>query len=239
MHRGQEYPHAVGVGLYASKITGIKPEGKAQGTAKGTKTTPTHAIIDLDYAFAKRDSGEDEDETETLFSERLEPLIQFLQLEPRSLKWEDTTDDEPIDPLSVPKLQVRSLVWAIDRERLPGLTSAMVTTIGTVNSAAVESPTLGVTFSAGTLLYEPPALDREWGMKANPFWPQVKRPQPRSWTGAFRCAYQPNGWNKWPKVVGAAIVWTEFTDMHDDGAPLKVYPEADFSQLMTDIFTAV
>jgi hypothetical protein len=96
--------------------------------------------------------------------------------------------------------------------------AAVLTLIGKVNSTDVASPSLGLTFAAETLLYNPPRLRR-----------QVSSSGAVSVTLAYAFLYKPQTHNKFWRAATQA--WEPIFKTGVSGA-VKVYELGDFSALI-------
>ena len=224
-HSPQPYPHATGVSV---ESVGMKGFGRIDADADlGTAVAAYEgAVLAVHYALPEdKDPNDEEDEGRRLYRERLEPSVEFIQMEPRLIGW---GVDEPIDPVFAPKVQMRSLTWIIEREHLPRLATSIKSLIGYVNSDAIVSPTLGFNFAAETLLYEPPDLSREATMIEDAV-------NVGLWHATFTLHYQSNGWNKFPKNTATGIEWGDLIN-YVTGEVMTPYPSAVFSTLLDEIF---
>jgi len=247
-HLPHRYPRAPGL-----KVQDVQMKPVAAQVDDDDRTEPVtiaeyyHCFLTAKYA---RDDDEDEDDESDddvsprkLFRERLEPRMDYMQLEARPLGWAGTSGVEPIDPISVPPFPMPACTWVIERYWIPGLVEDIFRAppngvMGAVNVATIKSPTLRywtpaagggierghVVFPAGTLLFEPPLLQRE-----------IVTRHIGLWSATFRFHYKPNGWNKFPKVEGTAVEWRSYR-LLPDGDAIKPYPEASFNNVLKLMF---
>jgi hypothetical protein len=112
---------------------------------------------------------------------------EFATLGSTGLHW-DTSDTPPpaLTEREAPGLLITQALWSVTRRWLPGVPPEYLTSLGTVNPADLSSPRYGVTFAAGTLLYQAPVIRGYADRSGNALYDVTAR-----------CVYRPSGWNKY------------------------------------------
>lgn len=190
----------------------IEPFGSVQAMpGDAQQSSYAHAVLTVRYGNTRfryvGDAG-------TLASEELEPVAEFVTLPSQQLKW--GASGPPLRPDEAPGRLLRGLDWVYTRHRVPELNAAIFDLVGKVNEATVTSNTLGFTFAAETLLYNPPTLRRT-----------ITSNGADAWQVTYRFTYRPTGWNRF---------WRPDTDtyvqLYNNAGAINVYEPGDFLQLM-------
>lgn len=204
----QPYPH------YTPAVVAdvrIEPFGAPRASGVATELNYELARLTVEYRIPERGSDE-----QALVSESLEAAAEFLTLPAEKFYW-DSQAATPISESEAPAKLLRMLDWVYIRHQLVEVPSAVLGLVGCVNASAVTSTTLGLTFPAETLLYNPPRLQREFTTEGA-----------KAWSATFRFTYRPDGWNKFPRR-GSGV----FQNMYDAGGQVfRPYTPADFTQLV-------
>lgn len=174
------------------------------------------AILTVHYATPSSDSsGSSSASPDTLVAESLEPTTEFLTISADGLRW-GSTSGTALLPDESPGQQMRGLNWVYTRFRMPVVVPATFSLVGKVNASSITSTTLGVSFAAETLLYNPPLLKRTTSLAGV-----------SDWQVTYRFSYRPTGWNRF---------WRSSTSTFDQiftaSGPLTVYPTGDFTALL-------
>lgn len=206
-----DYPSCV-----ALRVT-IAPFSR-KTTDSGTTTNIAYeeAELTVNFGIPTMDIREDEPER-VLVTEELQPSSEFITAPNRKLYW-DTEQEEELETDEAPGLLVRMVEWIYTIHFLADLPTNLLDYIGCVNSVDVYSPTLGLTFDAGTLLVNEPSLRR-----------QITTDEVKSWEVTYRFSHRPQGWNNLPKA-GQGL---NFQPVYDEtGARVYFYDEADIRDLL-------
>ena len=186
-----------------------------RATSSGQMLDYEVAIVSVTWSTKKRES---EDSEGNLFTETLEPNVEFLTQPHSKFRWGSQTGP-PILESEAPGKQVYSLALSRTTQGLTSVPGAVLTLIGRVNQAAYTSPLLGLTFAAGTLLFMPSSLT---------FTVNTDLEATIDLTTKF--AYKPDGWNKFWRAESESY---EEMFRSDTGDAHVNYPEGDFSTLLS------
>jgi hypothetical protein len=200
----------------ARSIT-ITPYTSVNAATPTLSTSYECALVVVRYAFDAKtpDTGDDE----TLFSESLEPTAQYLTQSWESFKWKN---GPLMQPGEAPGKLFRGMDYVFTRYDLLYV-PATIGLVGCCNNAAITARTIGWTFAAETLLFNPPSLQRKVSIGPSPTF---------KWTVTYRLTYHPQGWNTYwnAKKSGGPgwdtiQIWVPGTGYVD----YKGYPPASFS----------
>ncbi|MGO8752874.1 MAG: hypothetical protein ACLQNE_43580 [Thermoguttaceae bacterium] len=180
------YPRLPGTLARCKSIT-IRPYTKCQG-ADSYGGTYEDALVVSEYVWDRR--SPQQDQNGDLFSESLEPTAEHLTLDPSCFQWSDGT---PLDQNEAPGLLIRGLDYVLTHYNLSAIPAAALTLVGCVNEATVSSYTLGISFPAQTLLFNPPTCQRKVMMGPSPN---------LTWTVTYRFTYKACGWNQFWNARG-------------------------------------
>jgi hypothetical protein len=206
----------------------IRPFHNKQTTtfdeANPTKlATYEHALLTVRYSTKSFDpsSGIPGEGGDDIFAtERLEPTAELLNLDTTNLFW-DASQTEPLGLQTPMSKLVPGLDYIYERRRVPQVPPATFTLVGKVNSGALISNTLGITFAAETLLYNPPTLDRETILLSD------GSTSVTAWNIVYRFTYDPEGWN-----TAYRNGFTAKQTVYDDsGSVFKKFSSGDFTQI--------
>lgn len=206
---GQPYPHRAGA--FAAKVQ-IEPMGTEMSAYQSRPDVAAyrHAVLTVDYeprqfnpALGTGQAGE----------ESLATSAEFVSLPHQSLNWAASNAPEHrLAPTEAPTVVQRLLEWSYSFRQVVSYPAAWLAAAGSVNSAAVTSTSLGLTFPAGTLLYQGVRLARAAGEGANP-----------AWAASLRFTYRNAGWNRFTKRGEATP-----QPLYAGGAAFSPYPAIDF-----------
>ncbi len=173
------WPLAAGLAA-RSRSMSILPFSQVQGATVNLSADYEQAVLTVDYVFDKDTPQESGGE---LFAESLEPTAQNLTQDWQSFKWKNGPQ---IEPGEAPSKLFKGLDYVLTKYNLAAVPAAALTLVGCCNAAQVVSATLGLTFPAQTLLFNPPSLQRKVSAGSSP---SLK------WTATYRMSYNPGGWN--------------------------------------------
>jgi hypothetical protein len=205
------WPYAGPVPLYASTAT-IVTLGEA-GTNNGSGLAYDQAQINVSYAALTPD---DDQNPSVFYDEQLQPTCEMLLLPPDGFYWSSGSAD-PLLPEEAPsKLRV-GFDYNLTVFNQVTIPAHVLTHPGKVNASSVTSGSLGLTFAAQTLLYNPPLVSRSVSLGGS-----------NRYTISYRLSYRADTWNKyWRTSTGAFAVIKDST-----GTTVLVYPTADFSGIV-------
>jgi len=180
----------------------------AEGVENGQAITYEHAIVTAQYST---------DEDQDLITESLEPVVEFITLDPKRFRWGASSGD-PLLEGEAPGRQMRSLNLVRTMKRLASVPVAVRDLAGCVNDTAYNSTRLGINFAAETLLYAGPQMSNT-----------ITTSGDQGWDLTVKYAYQPQGWNQYFRTKTGDF--EEIVEVYD-GTPYKSYPPEDFSTLL-------
>lgn len=210
-------PHAYpGVSnVFAVAVTSIVPFGAIKDGFSSKIAEYTEAVLTVQYEPFPIGNVLG---VQTLVSESLEPIVEFLTMPNRKLFW-DAGKTQKLETDEAPGVMIRMLNWNYTIHHMPYIPDEVLTLPGYVNDSAITSPTLGKTFAAETLLFNPPFTTR-----------QITTEGAQDWEVTYSFSYRQQGWNKLPKA-GESV--TEFKIIFDNsGSEFKIYPTADLSAVL-------
>lgn len=199
-----EWPYLPGEGLYA-KTGSIAPflgEGiKIDGSPSGLD----YELALLNVNFETFDVPEGEGPGE-LYSESIEPTAEFLTIPHTGFRWGSGVGEELKAEEAPGRLEV-GLDYVVSWQKVQTIPATALTLIGCVNNANVTSPSLGLTFATGTLLFNPPKISRS-----------VKLGGISYFTMQIRLTYRRNGWNWFWRAESGA-----FEQIYPEGSGTSPY----------------
>lgn len=177
-----EWPYLPDAGLYA--VSGsIQPFTGTPGEfIDGSPSGLSYDEALLAVHFETLDIPESEGPGE-LYSESIEPTAEFLTIPHTKFRWGSGTGDA-LEPEEAPGRLEVGLDYVITWQKVATIPAAALSLIGCVNNSDVTSPSLGLTFGAGTLLFNPPKISRTVSLGGTNYF-----------TMQIRLTYRRNGWN--------------------------------------------
>ena len=173
-----KFPHHTGSTNVRARRLSVKPFD-AEQLGSGTIASYQYAILEVDYGIPSFEKGA----ASELYSESIEPAAEFLTLDNELFAW---SDGEELKENEAPGRLFITCDYVLSRYGLTSLPSAVFSLIGCVNNAQFVSPTLGWTFAAQTLLFNPPTASRKVSTEFESL----------VWDITIRMTYNPNTWNK-------------------------------------------
>lgn len=193
----------------------IVPFPGEPGVRVGSGYAYDHAQLAVGFQSLNIGEGEDPEEI-TIFSESIEPSLEFMTLPPAGFYWDDT-QTEAIKQEEAPGRPQYGMDYAVTFYKLKSIPAAALTLIGKSNSAQIVSPSLGLTFPIETLLFVPPKTNRNVTINGD-----------NSYTMSCRYSVRPSGWNKFWRAKTQS-----FVSMYDDeGNVYKNFPPASFAGMV-------
>lgn len=177
-----QYPHYPAASCRSVEIAPLIPKPTA-ADAQGRISQHEHAILTAAYRTPDAGEGDPQDSDTVIFTERLDPSVEFITVAANNLTWEPS--GEPIDPVEAPGIPVRMLDYTLSVSGIASFDPAAVLQAGVCNSIAVLAKTINVTFPAETLLFHGFFPTRTWTTAGA-----------QLWAGDYRFTYKPSGWNK-------------------------------------------
>jgi hypothetical protein len=210
--KGKTVTEGENVVVYKPDVFPLNEEAVVQSVSmQDFDELKTYAILTVSYAVP--DYNTDDGDEDSFASETIEPAAEFITIPNRKLYW---SDGEQLKGDEAPGCLIQMLTWAYTRYRMTDIPSEVLSLVGKINDSSINSRKLGLTFPAGTLLYQPPHLQTEVTGKTE------------VWQVGFKFVYRPQGWNKFPRR-GQSLT---FESIYNSGSSqVKPYAEADFSPL--------
>lgn len=168
----------------------IGPDGGIETSAAGsTLNTYQYAVLAVQYGV--RTTGSTlESGTGVIMEESLEPSAEFLTQDGQDFYWDPIIAGtrRPLAINEAPARVIRMCDWKISLFNVASIPSGFVSAAGNVNSAAITSLTLGVTFPAETLQYQPGTPTRSFTASGPSRWKLSMSfsARPFSWNMFFR-----------------------------------------------------
>jgi hypothetical protein len=168
-----------------------------------------NCLIDVTYSTNGRKEN-------TLFDERIIPAAEFTTQDYRNFRWGSTTGDL-LKEGEAPGKILRKCALSRTLYNVAAVPLIFLTGIGGVNNTAYTSLSLGLTFAAETLLFEPGESSRSFTTLGTD-----------GFTVSLNLEYNPNGWNKY---------WRAETQGYESqyiagGAEYKSYEPLDLSDVL-------
>ena len=182
----------------------------------------TEAELVLNYGIPPFGTGANEAEVMDLASESLDFAAEFITVPEKNLFWASDGTDRLLEGQAPGKV-LKTMEWVYTQYYVPTIPALAVALIGKVNSTAMTSSRLGMTFDVETLLFNPPAVSRN-----------ITSEGVGAWQLTYRFSYKPWGWNKFFKgghgtVAGANLILDAQTIYDDNGKIVKFYEPASFT----------
>lgn len=181
----------------------------SRGTVTGQIITYDLARVTVNY---------DSSQSDTLFSQSLEPNAEFIIQDYKQFRWSSATGDPLLEKEAPGKLR-KSLNLTQSQYLVDFLNPKLLTAVGGVNDVEYVSPILGLTFAPETLLFEPPSLQQT-----------ITADGEDAWTVNLKFSYEPNGWNKYYRAK--TDTWEEIYHVDVAGSAYENYEPTDFADLL-------
>jgi hypothetical protein len=220
---GFPYPHVAepGVGEDDNRPRALSASAKrAPGKNLGTGSWNSYAQALITVKYGVQDLTAFDEGTQDIFAESIEPSAEFQNLPHKLFEWhiEQQGADPiiiPIKAAEAPGFQVRGFDYLLTRYRLTTLPTGLLTLIGTTNKTAMTASTLGLTFAAETLLFNPPTISRTMSTSGT-----------TGWTVNYRFSYRANTWNKYWN--GEYMEWATMY-LQESGVEYKSYEPEEWA----------
>lgn len=118
-----------------------------------------------------------------IYSESLDPTAEFLTVPYQDFRWTNPTGDALKKEEAPGRLEI-GLDYTVTWNGLIAIPNLALTLIGCVNNATVTSPSLGLSFGAETLLFNPPKITRAVSGTGEDKFQMITR-----------CTFRQMGWN--------------------------------------------
>lgn len=194
---------------------GVKPDA-ASYVASSQGMNYEDALLAVNYST---------DQEADLISESLEPTAEFMQLDYKQFRWGSEQGD-PLAEGEAPGRLVRGLALQRTLYKVqPPLPIALLDSIGCCNDAYFYSSLLGLGFTTGTLLYQPPVLSRTITYaNGSTFSKGVDI--------SMKFHYKPETWNTYWRSKSQSYEKMMVLTAGDGWAEYKGYEEADLSSFL-------
>lgn len=248
-HAGELYPYAEAFQARCYTAS-IKPFEKAIDVDAGGLAVYEKAIIVAEYGSPEAGDIQStpSDPTE-IFSEMLEPTVEFMTVDYRLCKW-DTPYWIPdvIDPVTgqvvshkpwyaltadqAPGFQVHGEIYTFTRYNLSVVPTALRQLVGTINQQPVSTRTFGVTYPTETCLLLPCPIEVSWHSIGGVVAKKISL--------SFKMHHRNiPSWNKFwrPDLYDGSDVDTAWKSIYiwngSQNVILEMYPKKDWSALWT------
>ena len=209
------WPYHTDQVCFATYGTITNAEGPS--TADGSGLNYDEALLDVNFESVKRKDDNNSGEV-TVFDESIDPTAEFLTLSPDDFRW-GSVGGTKLKKEEAPGRLELGLDYVVTLYNLKSVPGTVLTLRGKSNDAAVKSPSLGLTFDAETLLFNPPKITRKISLGKDNFY-----------TLQMRYTNKPSGWNKFWRAETQSYV--EMYHVSGGGTPYKNFPPASFAGLV-------
>jgi hypothetical protein len=183
---------------------------KTNYTVSGQEIVYSDALVTLKYGTKVKD----------LFSDSLEPTAEFITADHKQFRWTAATG-VPLLEAEAPGYLMRSCNLVRTLYQRPSIPADILDLVGTSNSAAYTSSTLGLTFGIEKLMFQPPTLNRAYKTNGT-----------EGWTITVKFAYKPQTWNKFWRAAAGGGVGGWDTIYHVSGGQYKPHPPSSFANYL-------
>jgi len=196
--------------LYAGEIE-IEPIMSMDGAGSYEKATLTIEYSTVEWEYHDAD--------EVYVEENIEPASEFVTISTDGLYW-SISKGNPLPKDSAPSKIERYVEWVYRIYQIKSLPEWVWSYPGTINSKAVTSRKLDITFDAGTLLCGNPEATRQATTNGH-----------ESWELTVRFTYNSAGWNYYMKTNADGDV--TYSRIYDGASNTKkFYAENDFRNIV-------
>lgn len=208
LENSNPYPKFTGFNIFPSTCSARPLGGEKNASFSGQEILYTgDAIVRVNYSTLNVE----------LASESLEPYINYQTLDNRFFRW--ASNNGPLVEEGEAPAQINmGLNIMRTRYRLSAIPTAVLTCLGGVNQSPYASSSLGLTFAAETLLFQPQNISRSFTTFSSV-----------GFTCTLKFQFNPNGWNTYWRSATQA-----FESMYyygGGGSRYIQYPLLDFSTL--------
>jgi hypothetical protein len=211
--RPSDYPHKPGL-AYAISAAAEPFSGKCLPAGGNLNLASyTQALVRVQYGSrtGAGGGGGGDGGGEPFIEETVEPFAEFLTYSPVGLHWGSNLGPLLKDDEAPGKL-IKGFNWNYTRHRMLTIPVVYWNLISKVNDSPITSLTLGITFPAETLLFNPPRLARQVTSIGSSTYGVA-------WTVSLLMTYKPDGWNKfwrgqdngWQSIYAVAGVVKPYT----------------------------
>lgn len=209
-----EWPYQPGNGIYAISGT-IRPFTGEPGTADGSGYTWTDALINVHFETLSVGNDPGGGDGTVIYSESIEPTAEFLTIPHTDFRWGSSAGAALKQEEAPGRLEI-GLDYVVTLYKMTSVPAWVLTLVNKVNNASVVSASLGVTFAAGTLLFNPPKISRSISLGGS-----------SAYTISTRYTYKASGWNYFYRAESGTYVQMYHKD--SGGTPYLNFATADFS----------
>lgn len=201
------------VDLYAVTAS-VKPEAH-KATQDGEGMTYPFSVVTVNYSSLNVTG---EVGAITLYDEQLAPTAEFVTLDPTDFQWSASPGVDPLTDAEAPGKLIIGLDYILTMYNIATIPAHVLTHPGKVNSGSVSSTSLGLSFAAETLLYNPPVVSRTVSIGGS-----------NRYTIQYRFSYRAQTWNQyWRSKTGAFAQ----VKKKADGSDYDSYATASFSGIV-------
>lgn len=209
-----EWPYQPGNAIYA--VSGsIKPFTGEKGTIDGSGYAWDEALLSVHFETLAVGDDPGGGGGQVIYSESIEPTAEFLTIPPTDFRWGSATGTALKQEEAPGRLEI-GLDYIVTFYKMASVPAWVLTLINKTNNASVVSASLGVTFGAGTLLFNPPKISRSVSLGGS-----------GAYTIQTRYTYKASGWNYFYRAETGTYVQMYHKD--GGGSPYLNFATADFS----------
>ncbi len=187
------------------------------------------AIIDVHFSVSgvgQTDQKTAPDGSLVLYTESLEPTIEYISLDHKEFKWKDT-NGRTLNEHEAPSRRVRGMNLIRSVFNVPAIDASAIDLVGKTNDKAYTSTVLGLDFDIETLLWIPPTSSRSVTLQG-----LVSGSAQRGWNFVFKWGFRRAGWNKgWQTDKSGGADWEDIYDTVTSSV-YKNFPPADMSNFL-------
>jgi hypothetical protein len=214
------YPHFSAARCQSIGIVGHDEDRPMPLAGDTSKASYEKALLTVRYGIPNTGgSGTGtSDDPVIVYEENLEGWAEYLTQEPVGLAWGSDSGD-PLTADETPGKLLKGLTWVYTRHFLTSVPAEVLTLPGKVNDSTMSSPSLGLTFPAETLLFNPPLLAR-----------QVTSDGTATVSLTYRFNSKEHTWNRFWRAASQS--WEQIFVI-ETNTVFKPYEPADFTPLTT------
>lgn len=213
--------------LLPIKNIAIQPAPGSNFTIVDGQCEYAHALLTLNYGAEM--ATEKDPETGQLYSESLEPRVDYIPLDHKMFFWipatGPATEIGPVLEGEAPSMPIYSMALKRTLYKLPYIPPVVYSAVGGVNDSTYYSASLGFTAEPETLLYKPPVTKRD--ISTDGTW--------SGWTLDLEWVWRPQGWNVFWN--GSLQKWTRFGSRNWTGSTVQIdawkpYPPKSYASIL-------
>lgn len=210
----REWPHATEYPVRPRALNAVIRPGRDPGQTVNQSMVYGDALVTINYGMTDRTQQE-------LFSESIEPSVEYITTDHRRFRWGSATGP-PILESEAPGKPIHSLALVRTLYNLPSIPVALLVMPGTCNASPYTSALLGLTFGAETLAFMNPSMQRAVSFEGT-----------KGWTLTLKWGFREGGWNQFwrPTINGGAGGWQSMY-VSGQANPYKNLPPVSYGDFL-------